>query len=83
MNYFGRDKLYNIMKEKYTEHPSRRQIAECLSTQEINQLYQPSKGKAKNIKSSMTTPNIILATDLVIWRKMRYEGSNTYLMVLI
>jgi hypothetical protein len=32
MNYFGRDKLYNIMKEKYADHPSRRQISEWLKT---------------------------------------------------
>jgi hypothetical protein len=30
LNYFGRDKLYIIMKEKYADHPSRRQIAEWL-----------------------------------------------------
>jgi hypothetical protein len=32
MNFFGRDKLYNIMKLKYPEHAiSRRQIAEWLA----------------------------------------------------
>ena len=56
MNYFGRDKLYKIMKEKYADHPLRRQIAEWLATQEVNQLYHPSKGKPKDIKTSMTTP---------------------------
>ena len=31
LQFFGRDKLYNIMKEKYPEHQSRRQISEyCL-----------------------------------------------------
>ena len=70
MNFFGRDKLYNIMKSKYPEHAiSRRQIAEWLATQEVNQLYHPSKGKAKDIKSSMTTPNTILAIDLVDLQK--------------
>ena len=59
MNFFGRDKLYNIMKSKYADHPSRRQIADWLSNQEVNQLYYRSKGKAKDIKSSMTTPNTI------------------------
>ena len=43
LQFFGRDKLYNIMKEKYPEHPSRRQIAEWLSNQEVNQLYHKSK----------------------------------------
>jgi hypothetical protein len=69
LQFFGRDKLYTIMKSKYADHPSRRQISEWLSHQEINQLYHPSKGKAKNIKSSMTTPNTILAIDLVNMKK--------------
>ena len=71
LQFFGRDKLYTIMKSKYPEHPSRRQIAEWLSHQEINQLYHPSKGKPKDIKSSMTTPNSILAIDLVDLQKMK------------
>ena len=74
MNFFGRDKLYNIMKSKYPEHPSRRQIAEWLATQEVNQLYYRSKGKAKDIKSSMTTPNTILAIDLMNMEKQEIRG---------
>jgi hypothetical protein len=62
---------------------SRRQIAEWLSLQEVNQVYHPSKGKPKDIESSMTTPNTILAIDLVNMEKMKSKGSNTYLMVLI
>ena len=74
MKYFGRDKLYTIMKEKYADHPSRRQVAEWLSQQEVNQLYHPSKGKEKDIKSSMTTPNTILAIDLVNMEKNEVKG---------
>jgi hypothetical protein len=74
LQFFGRDKLYNIMKSKYPEHPSRRQISEWLSHQEINQLYHPSKGKPKNIKSSMTTPNTILTIDLVNMEKFEVKG---------
>jgi hypothetical protein len=62
------------MKEKYADHPSRRQVAEWLSQQEVNQLYHPSKGKAKDIKSSMTTPNSILAIDLVNMEKQEVKG---------
>ena len=66
LQFFGRDKLYNIMKSKYPDKViSRRQIAEWLQNQEVNQLYYRSKGKPKDIKSSMTTPNTILAIDLV------------------
>ena len=47
-NLFGRDKLYGIIKSKYEDiAPSRRQIAEWLALQEVNQLYHPSKGKQK------------------------------------
>ena len=48
LQFFGRDKLYNILRQKYPDKSiSRRQISEWLSHQEINQLYHPSKGKPK------------------------------------
>ena len=75
MNFFGRDKLYNILRQKYPDKAiSRRQIAEWLQNQEVNQLYYRSKGKAKDIKSSMTTPNTILAIDLVNMEKQEVNG---------
>ena len=36
-NLFGRDKLYALLTDKYDDHPSRRQIADWLAVQEINQ----------------------------------------------
>ena len=55
---FGRDKLFNFLRSEYPDKEiSRRQIADWLSQQEVNQLYAPSKGTAKTFKSSMTTPN--------------------------
>ena len=76
LNFFGRDKLYNLIRDKYGEDksPSRRQVADWLKQQEINQIYTPSKGKAKKIKSSMTTPNKILAMDLVNMEKFEVRG---------
>ena len=72
---FGRDKLFAYLKDKYEDKAiSRRQIAEWLSHQEINQLYHRSKGKPKDIKSSMTTPNTILAIDLVSMEKFEIKG---------
>ena len=72
---FGRDKLYAFLKEKYGDDaPSRRQIAEWLKAQEINQIYHPSKGKATDIKSSITTPGTILAIDLVDMQKFQVRG---------
>ena len=76
LNFFGRDKLFNLLRDKYGEDksPSRRQIADWLKQQEINQIYTPSKGKGKTIKSSMTTPNKILEMDLVDLQKFQVKG---------
>ena len=76
LNFFGRDKLYNLRRDKYGEDksPSRRQVADWLKQQEINQIYAPSKGKPKDIKSSMTTPNKIIAMDLVNMEKFEVRG---------
>ena len=71
---FGRDKIYDILKQKYEDPPSRRQVADWLAVQEVYQLYHPSKGKAKDIKSSMTTPNTIIAIDLVDLQKNETRG---------
>ena len=67
---------YNLLRDKYGEDksPSRRQVADWLKQQEINQIYTPSKGKPKDIKSSMTTPNKILAMDLVNMEKFEVRG---------
>jgi len=75
-NYFGRDKLFNLLRDKYGDEisPSRRQIGDWLKQQEINQLYAPSKGKPREIKSSMTTPNKILAMDLLDLQKFQVRG---------
>ena len=72
---FGRDKLFNFLRSEYPDKEiSRRQVAEWLSQQEINQLYAPSKGKPKTFKSSMTTPNKILMMDLVNMEKFQVRG---------
>ena len=72
---FGRYKLFNFLRSEYADKEiSRRQVAEWLSQQEINQLYSPSKGKPKTFKSSMTTPNKILAIDLVNMEKFQVRG---------
>ena len=75
LNFFGRDKLFNLLRDKYGDKAmSRRQIADWLKQQEINQIYTPSKRKAKTIKSSMTTPGKILAMDLVDLQKFKVKG---------
>jgi len=75
LNFFGRDKLFNLLRNNYgDDSPSRRQISDFLNNQEVNQLYSPSKGKPKSFKSSMTTPNKILAMDLVNMEKFQVKG---------
>ena len=76
LNFFGRDKLFNLLRDKYGEEksPSRRQIADWFKSQEINQIYTLSKGKAKTIKSSMTTPNKILGMDLENMEKFQIKA---------
>ena len=72
---FGRDKLFNFLRSEYADKEiSRRQISDWLKLQEVNQLYAPSKGTAKTFKSSMTTPNKILAMDLVNMEKFQVRG---------
>ena len=74
-NLFGRDKLHKLLKNKYDDRaPSRRQIAEWLKIQEINQIFYPSKGRAKDIKSTITSPHKILGIDLVNMEKHEVRG---------
>jgi len=69
------DKIFNLLREKYGEEAiSRRQISDWLKSQEINQIYTPSKGKPKTIKSSITSPGKILAMDLVDLQKFKVKG---------
>jgi len=73
--FFGRDKMFNLLRNKHEdESPSWRQINDWLKQQEINQIYTPSKGKAKTFKCSMTSPNKILAMDLVNMEKFQVRG---------
>ena len=47
----GRDWMLYLLRDNYGDDvsPRRRQIAEFLKNQEINQLYHPSKGKPREI----------------------------------
>ena len=49
LNFFGRDKLYYLIRDKYGEDksPSRRQVADWLKQQEINQIYNLPRGSLK------------------------------------
>jgi hypothetical protein len=65
--------LYTKVKDKYEEKaPSRRKISEWLAQEEVNQLYRPSKSKAKDFKISITTPNTVLAIDLMNMENFKY-----------
>lgn len=64
--FMGRDRLYKYIRENNPEMKiSRRQVAEFLSKQEINQLHQDSKGTPNTFQGTITEPHKILGIDLV------------------
>jgi len=68
----GRDTLFSIVKQKYpSTHPSRREIAEFLKNQKLQQVY--TKAKKPNSVSSFkpVRPIHSLAADLIDFSKKR------------
>jgi hypothetical protein len=72
--YLGVINCMPLKKNYMDKAPSRRQIAEWLKIHEIDQIFYPSKGKAKDIKSTMTSPHKILGVDLVNIEKHEERG---------
>lgn len=80
-NLFGRDKLFDLIKKNgYTI--SRRQVMEWLKTQEIHQLYQPTR-KTKDIKPSLFhKPNQQIGIDLADMQNQESNG-NRFILTAI
>ena len=72
---FGRDKLYKYIQTNHDDMKiSRRQVAEWLSKQEIQQLYKKHE-EAKDIKSTvLKQPHIVLGIDLVDMQNIEQKG---------
>lgn len=73
--YFGRDKLWNYIKENNPDIKiSRRQVAEFLKYQQVNQLHQNTK-KPKDFKSTVIeNPHQIIAIDLTDMRNIERDN---------
>lgn len=63
----GRDKLFKYVQQNHPDLKiSRRQIAEFLAKQEVNQIHQDSKGTPKTFKGTIAKePHNIIGIDLV------------------
>jgi hypothetical protein len=72
---FGRDKLFKYFESKYPDLKlSRRQIADWLSLQEINQLHQQHE-KPKDIKSTiLSKPHLQIGIDLIDLQNFEKNG---------
>ncbi len=64
LNYFGRDKLFQLLRAKGSDI-SRRQVMDWLNDQEISQLYRQTR-KTKSIKSTvLKAPYVQVGVDLM------------------
>ena len=61
----GRQALYGVLKEKYKNPPSERQVGEWLREQKIDQLYKPTRKSGGVSIFSPTTPFASLSADLI------------------
>jgi transposase InsO family protein len=62
-NFFGRDKLYDILKDYHDI--SRRQVQEWLNKQEIHQLYAPKRKKRTVQNTILSEPYSQIGIDLM------------------
>jgi len=78
-NFFGRDKLYNLLKEYDI---SRRQVAEWLNKQEVHQLYAPAK-KPKTIQNTiLNEPYTQIGIDLMDMQNIERNGKKYVLTAI-
>lgn len=81
-NYFGRDRLYQLLKSRGIENISKMQVMDWLKEQELWQLYR-KKEKAKTIqKTILTAPNKQIGIDLIDMQNYEYKG-HKYIMTAI
>lgn len=74
---FGRDKLYQYLRTNHIDaNISRRQVAEWLAAQEMNQLHKdPKVKKPKTVKSTvLKEPHNTLAVDLIDVQNIAVDG---------
>lgn len=71
--FFGRDKLYARAKELGID-VSRRQVWDWLSSQELNQLFRPTRYASKIIPTVMDAPYKQIGIDLIDFSNREYKG---------
>ena len=71
-NFFGRDKLYDVLKDNYDI--SRRQVQEWLNKQEIHQLYAQAKKKRTIQNTILNEPNTQIGVDLMDMQNVEIDG---------
>jgi hypothetical protein len=72
-NYFGRDKLYELSLINNID-VSRRQIADWLSNQEVNQLFRRHEKASKIIPTVLKKQNSQIGIDLIDFQNHEYNG---------
>lgn len=71
-NFFGRDKLYDVLKDYYDI--SRRQVQEWLNKQEVHQLYAIPKKKRTIQNTILNEPNTQVGIDLMDMQNLEIDG---------
>lgn len=71
-NFFGRDKLYDILKDHFDI--SRRQVQEWLNKQEIHQLYAPAKKRRMIQNTILNEPYKQIGLDLMDMQNIEDDG---------
>jgi transposase InsO family protein len=61
---FGRDKLYQYLRENYTSFPSRRQVMQWLKSQQVYQLHQRPPLRVPTKSVAVSKPNKYFQADL-------------------
>ena len=71
-NFFGREKLYDILKDHFDI--SRRQVQEWLNKQEIHQLYAPAKKRRMIQNTILNEPYKQIGLDLMDMQNIEDDG---------
>jgi len=80
-NYFGRDKLYNLIKFE-PGHPTKEQVGEWLKTQEIHQLHLKQKRSTTLKPIVLKKPDSLYEIDVVDMGEYA-DGDNRYILTMI
>lgn len=72
-NFFGRDKIYELALTNHID-VSRRQVADWLAKQEVNQLLRRREHASTIIPTVLKNPNSQIAIDLIDFQNHEFKG---------